>query len=133
MPTAAGNYQVIATVAADANYNTASSTALAFTINKATITITVANQIVNYGTSATPVTNAGSYNPTGFVNGETAAVISGNATYSTTYTATTTAATAGVTITPIVSGLSATNYSFVTANGVITINKANSTITVTGT
>ena len=132
-PTAAGTYQVIATVAADANYNTASSTALAFTINKATITITAANQTVTYGTAATTVTSAGTYNPTGFVNGETAAVISGSVTYSSTYTATITAATAGITITPIVSGLSATNYTFVTANGSISINKANSSITATGT
>ena len=39
-PTVVGTYQVIATVAADANYNTASSTAYAFAITKASSSIT---------------------------------------------------------------------------------------------
>jgi hypothetical protein len=40
-PTNVGTYQVIATVAADANYNTASSTALAFSITAVTTTVPV--------------------------------------------------------------------------------------------
>ncbi|SHK41985.1 YDG domain-containing protein [Epilithonimonas mollis] len=40
-PTNAGSYEVIATVAATSNYNTASSAPLAFTINKANSTVTV--------------------------------------------------------------------------------------------
>ena len=39
-PSAAGTYQVIASVAADANYNAASSVAYAFSIDKAPLTIT---------------------------------------------------------------------------------------------
>jgi hypothetical protein len=39
---------------------------------------------------------------------------------------------AGVTITPVLSGLSSTNYSFTAANGIITISKANSTLSITG-
>ena len=132
-PINAGTYQVIATVAADANYNGATSAPLAFTINKAVLTITAGNQTVAYGTMATTVAGAGTYTPSGFVNSETSSVIGGTATYTTTYTATTPAGTAGVTITPVVTGLSATNYSFTPANGSITIIKAASTISATGT
>ena len=99
------------------------------TIEKAVLTITANNQTVSYGTPVATVTGAGSYIPTGFVNGESASVIGGSATYTTTYTATTAAATAGVTITPVVTGLTATNYSFSPANGTITIEKAVLTIT----
>ena len=131
-PTAAGTYQVIASVAADANYGAATSAAYGFTINKATLTITAANQSVAYGTAVSAVTTAGTYTPTGFVNGETASVISGSATYTTTYTNTTPAGTSGVTITPILLNFSADNYSFTAVNGTITITGATSTITATG-
>jgi hypothetical protein len=131
-PVNAGTYQVIATVASDANYNGSVSAALPFTINKAVLTITAGNQTVVFGTPATSVTGAGSYTPEGFVNSETSSVISGTATYTTSYTEVTSAGTAGVTITPEVTGLSATNYSFLPVNGTITIDKANSTITATG-
>ena len=91
------------------------------------------NQTVAYGTAVTTVTGNGSYTATGFVNGENTSVISGSVTYSTSYTATTAVGTAGVTITPNVSGLSATNYSFTGANGTITIGKTNLTITARDT
>lgn len=133
LPIDAGTYQVIATVDADANYNGAVSVALPFTINKAVLAITADNQTVVFGTPIATVTGAGSFTPTGFVNSETSAVIGGIAIYTTTYTETTVAGTAGVTITPEVSGLTATNYSFIPVNGTMTIDKANSTITVTGT
>ncbi|REG91197.1 YDG domain-containing protein [Flavobacterium aquicola] len=101
-------------------------------ITKAVLTITPGNQTVSYGTPVGTVTGAGSYTPTGFVNSETSAVMGGSASYTTTYTATTAAGTSGVTITPVVTSLTAANYSFSTANGTITISKANSTITATG-
>jgi large repetitive protein len=132
-PTNAGSYQVIAILPADANFNGATSDHLAFTINKAVLTITADDQNVEFGTSESTVTGAGTYTATGFVNNEDSSVIDGSATYTTTYTATTAAGTAGVTITPVVTGLTATNYSFITANGTVTISKANSTITATGT
>lgn len=133
LPTDAGTYEVIATVATDANHNGAVSAALPFIINKAIITITADNQTVVFGTPIASVTGAGSYIPTGFVNSETSAVISGTATYNTTYTEATAAGATGVTIIPEVNGLTATNYTFTPAAGTITIDKANSTITVTGT
>jgi hypothetical protein len=131
-PTAAGTYQVVATVAADSNYQIATSTAYAFSIGKATLTITADPQTVPYGTAVNTVTAAGSYTPTGFVNAENAAVISGSATYTTTYTDITAPGTAAVTITPVVSGLSATNYDFTVVAGAITISAAPTSVTVTG-
>jgi hypothetical protein len=120
-PTNAGTYQVIASVAADANYNAASSTALAFTIGKVVLTITAGSQTVIQGTPVATVTGDGTYTASGFVNSENSSVISGTATYTTTYTATTPALTSGITITPVVTGLTATNYSFTPVNGTITI------------
>ena len=58
-PTSAGTYQVIATVTGDANYNGATSTAYAFTINNATSTIVVTG-LTTYtynGTAQGPVTS----------------------------------------------------------------------------
>ena len=97
------------------------------------LTITAGNQTVPYGTTAATVTGAGIYNPTGFVNSESSGVITGSATYSTTYTNTTAAGTSGVTITPIVTGLTATNYSFTAATGTITISRATPSISISGT
>ena len=114
--------------APSANYSLTQPT-LSGNITKVALTITAENQSVTYGTAAGTVTNAGTYTPTGFVNSENASVIGGSATYSTIYTNTTTAATSSVTITPIVTSLTATNYSFTPANGTITVNKANQTIT----
>ncbi|KAB1154125.1 beta strand repeat-containing protein, partial [Flavobacterium luteum] len=131
-PKAVGSYTVTATVAADGNYATASSTPTAFTIGKAVLTITANNNAVSFGVTVASVTGAGTYTASGFLNGETASVISGAATYTTTYTTTTALGTAGVTITPNVSGLSAANYSFVGANGTIVINnKTTPTISAT--
>jgi gliding motility-associated-like protein len=41
MPTNAGSYQVVASIASDVNYNSASSVATSFTINKKPLTITI--------------------------------------------------------------------------------------------
>ena len=120
-PTSAGTYTVTSTVAASAPWTSASSSATAFTIGKVPLTITAANQSVCYGTAATTVTGAGTYTPTGFVNSETSSVIGGSATYTTTYTATTAGGTSGVTITPIVTSLTAANYSFSATTGTITV------------
>lgn len=116
--TAAGVYTI--TISAT-NSNGTTNATLTYTVNKAILTITADNQTVCFGTPVATVTGAGTYTPSGFVNSETASVISGSATYTTTYTAATAAGTAGVTITPVVSGLTATNYTFTPAAGVVTI------------
>ena len=102
-------------------------------VSPATLTITASNQSVVYGSATATVTGAGTYAPSGFVNNETASVISGSITYTTNYTNTTAAGTAGVTITPVVAGLSATNYSFTPANGTITITAADVSVSSSNT
>jgi hypothetical protein len=91
------------------------------TVSKKALTITAAAQTIEYGTPIATLTGAGSYTPTGFANGETAAVIGGTASYSTNYTQGTAAGTGGVTITPVTTALTATNYSFSAATGAVTI------------
>jgi hypothetical protein len=105
-----------------------STTVSGNTVTAKALTITAANQTVAYGTLAATVTGAGTYTPTGFVNSETASVISGSATYNTNYTNSTAAATSDITITPVVTGLSATNYSFTPVDGTITITAADVTV-----
>ena len=125
--TRTGSYDVPTT-----NY-TLTQPSLTATISKVALTITAGNQSVSYGTAVAAVTSAGSYTASGFVNSENATVIGGSATYSTTYTITTAVGTAGVTITPIVTSLTATNYSFTAATGSLTIIKANQIITLSST
>ncbi len=115
------------------NYTVTQPTGLTGNITKIALTITAGNQSVTYGTSDSVVTGAGTYTPTGFVNSETSSVISGSASYTTNYTNTTPAGTSGVHITPAIGSLAAANYDFSTfVDGTITINKANSSIAVTG-
>ncbi len=119
-------------IAITSNYSLSGANASAYTltsqpsltardITKAVITITANNQNVVYGTAAATVTGDGSYSSGGYVNSETSAVISGSVTYSTNYTSTTASGTAGLTITPDVSGLTATNYSFSPVAGAVSV------------
>ena len=87
-----------------------------FIIGKALLTITSNNASMTYGSSVPSFT----YTPTGFVNSETAAVISGTVTHTTTGTSSSNVGT--YVITPALSLLVATNYSFSAANGTLTIN-----------
>ena len=127
-PINAGTYQVIASLASDANYNSAVSSAYFFTINAASSTIT-ATGTISYtynGNPQGPATNT--------KTGSSGAVTySYSGTGSTTYSATTTA--------PINAGtykVSATLASDANFNGAVspdfafTINATSSTITVTG-
>ncbi|MFV8465855.1 beta strand repeat-containing protein, partial [Flavobacterium sp. LB1P62] len=130
-----GVYTISSSFSGDTDYlavSSANSTSGILTVNKKSITITAANQTVVYGTPLATVTGTGTYTAAGFMTPDTSSVIGGTATYTTTYTATTAAATAGVTITPVTTALTATNYSFTPLNGSITINKAAPTISVSG-
>jgi hypothetical protein len=113
--TAAGNYSI-------------TQPALSANITAKNLTITAGNLTVTYGTPVATVTGSGSYSATGFVNDENSSVISGTVSYSTSYTATMNTGTNGLTITPVVSGLSATNYNFLAVNGSIVVTKADQTI-----
>ncbi len=64
-PTNAGTYQVIASVAVDANYNGASSAPLAFTIGKAVLTATADDKTKVYGAANPTLT----FQYSGWVNG----------------------------------------------------------------
>ena len=85
------------------------------TIGPAHLTVTADNQSRFYGASNPLFTET----ITGFANGETSGVVSGTATGSSTATETTGVGTA--VITGSIAGLSAGNYDFSAANGVLTI------------
>ena len=93
------------------------------TIGPAHLTVTADNQSRIYGANNPLFTET----ITGFVNGETSGVVSGTATGSSTATATTGVGTA--VITGSTAGLSASNYDFTAANGVLTIGPAHLTVT----
>ena len=97
---------------AQASYYTLTQPSLIADITKISLTIIAVDQIVGYGTPDTSVTAVGTYTATGFVNSETASVLSGSPSYTTNYTNTTAIGASGITITPALGTLSATNYSF---------------------
>jgi hypothetical protein len=108
------------------NYNNA-STDVKINVLKATLTVKADDKEKFYdGAGFTGFTSSFS----GFVNGDTASVVSGTVTY--TGAATTAVNVGSYTITPLVSGLSATNYSFTAADGILTIKKATPTVSITG-
>ena len=133
-PGANGNYTITTTPATDAGgvatttitgtgAYTGTFTSPTLTINKAVITITASNASMTYRDSLPTF----GYTPSGFLGSDNASVIIGTVTHST--TGSSTANVGSYTITPIISGLSATNYTFSASNGTLTINKAVITIT----
>ena len=109
----AGSYTIIPVVsgliAANYSFTPADGT---LTIGKVVLTVTADNQSKTYdNTVFSPFTST----ITGYVNSENSSVVLGLVTYSGTAT---TAKNVGITvITPVVSGLTATNYSFVPVTG----------------
>ena len=116
-------YPINITITPGSNY-TLGTVSGSFIIGKATLTITSNNASMTYGSSVPVFTHT----PTGFVNSETAAVISGTVSHTTTGTSSSNVGT--YVITPSVSSLSATNYTFTPVNGTLTIGPA--TLTATG-
>src|SRR5207249_6511525 len=95
------------------------------TINKVHLTVTADGKSKTYDGAAFTAFTA---TITGFVNGETSAVVTGAATFSGTAVGAVNAGT--YTITPAVGDLAATNYDFTTfTNGTLTINKVHLTVT----
>ena len=128
----AGSFTITADQAGNGTYAAAASVSQNFTVNKAVLTVTADNQTnVTYGTVASVVTAAGSSVISGYVGSDNAGnvTITGSTTYTTNYTATTAAGASSITITPVVTGLSATNYSFSPANGAVTVTQAALSIT----
>ena len=105
------------------NYNSA-TTFMTVTVGKAVLSITASSHTVAYGAAVPSITPTYS----GFVNGDTSAVVTAP-TCSTTYTTTTAVGTVASSCT----GAIASNYSFTYTAGVITIGKAvQATLTGTG-
>ncbi|HEU4414201.1 MAG TPA: MBG domain-containing protein [Candidatus Angelobacter sp.] len=112
-----------ATFAGDASFGPSSATGTLI-VTKAVLTVTADNLSRLYGDPNPPLT----YTITGFVNGDTIAVVSGTANCSTTATQASPAGAYPITCTQ--GTLAATNYDFVFADGTLTVNPAPLTVTV---
>jgi MBG domain (YGX type)/Bacterial Ig-like domain (group 3)/FG-GAP-like repeat len=105
------------------DYTTASAT-VNLTVNQAVLTVTANNASKVYGTANPAFTPIYS----GFVNGDTSAVLTGSPSLTTTATAA--SPVGSYTITAAAGTLSAANYSFNFVNGTLTITKATSVLSV---
>ncbi|HYW69900.1 MAG TPA: MBG domain-containing protein, partial [Pyrinomonadaceae bacterium] len=105
------------------NYGPPPAKNVSINVLKATLTITANNTSKSYRAA-----NPASFNftPSGFVNGDGAAVLSGAPSFST--TATTTSTAGGYPITPGPGTLSASDYGFNFVNGTLTVNPVTPTI-----
>ncbi len=124
-PTNVGSYAVVATVNSPADANGqifVGSTTGTLVISKATLTVAANNASRTYG-AANPAF-AATY--TGFVNGETAAVLTGVPSLTT--SATTASPLGAYPITAAAGTLAATNYQFTFVNGTLTVSKATLTV-----
>jgi hypothetical protein len=125
--TGAGQVSVKASQAGNADYAAATPVTQSFTVSPAVLTATASNASMTYGQPIPSFT----YTAAGFVNGDTAAVLSGAPAEST--TATSTSAPGSYTITITQGTLAAANYTFAFVNGTLTINGgASQTITFGG-
>ena len=119
-----GQYPIIGTVgslsAANYSFQILSSV---MTVNKAVLTVTASAASMTYGGSLPALT----YKVTGYVNNDTAHVVTGAPILST--VASKTSAAGVYTITSAAGTLSADNYSFVMVNGQLTVNQAVATVT----
>ena len=128
---AAGTYTLTATWTPNSTnavtYKSASGTTT-LVVNKAALTVTANPITIVYGQTLPAYTAT----ITGYVNGDTASVVSGAAALSTTPAAPTTVNT--YTITPTLGTLAAANYSFATfTTGTLTITQASTLVTLTQT
>jgi len=127
LPTASGNYNVFVAVPADIYYPSITSSILPYTINKNVLTIKANDRLIpTQGTGSGFVTGSANntyevINLQGGEGGDTDAVITGTVTYTSNYLTSTPSGTSGIYLQPIVTGLSAVNYTFIGANGVVSI------------
>ncbi len=121
--TGAGTVTVQANQAGNTNYAPAPPVQQTFTVGKAVLTVTANNASMTYGGALPSFTTSYS----GFVNGDTAAVLSGVPSLST--TASSASPTGSYAITAAQGTLAASNYSFSFVNGSLTIGKAVLTVT----
>ena len=119
----AGNVSVTASQVGNSTYSAASPVTQGFTAAPAVLTATAASPNVAYGQAIPALT----YTLSGFVSPDTAAVVSGAPSEST--TATSTSAPGGYPVTIAQGTLSAANYTFNFVYGTLTIAEAAQTIT----
>ncbi len=122
--TGAGLISVTASQAGNSSFSAAAPVTRSFNVAKATLTAT-ANSISKSFGSAVPTLT---YAVTGFVNQDTAAVVSGIATLTTTATATSPVGMYPITFST--EALIAANYSFVYVSGVLTVTSTGTACTV---
>ena len=115
---------ITASAPANSTYSAASVTQ-SFTIYPAVLKVTANNVASVYGQPLPPLT----YMYSGFVNNESASIISGAPALSTTATAGSNAGSYPITVST--GTLAAANYSFLYVSGTLTISKATATINVT--
>ena len=126
--TNAGSYTASLTTTSS-NYILGTTTTIPWVITKALLTLTTSNKSMTYGSSV-PTQTFG-YSLSGLLGGDTSNVITGVASHST--TATSSSNIGSHPITTNISGLSATNYTFATVGGTLTISPATLTAsTITG-
>jgi hypothetical protein len=119
LQTGIGDVDIIVSGGSDSNYNFNHSKGT-LTINKAELTVTADDKTITYGEAIPELTV--SY--TGFVNGESASVLTTQATVTSNANADSNAGTEVITV----SGGAADNYSLKHVNGTLSINKAELTV-----
>ncbi|WP_162128389.1 MBG domain-containing protein [Flavobacterium phycosphaerae] len=126
-PSNAGTYTVTVTVASNTNYNSASSVATAFTIQKAALTITASNASKSYGTTYTLGSVA--FSATGLLSGQTI----GGVTLTSTGAVSSAAVGAYLIVPSAATGgtFNVNNYTITYVNGTLTVVKATPTVTPT--
>jgi hypothetical protein len=110
----AGGHPVIASFAGDSSYGPSNGSGT-LTISKASLTITADNKVRLPGNPNPALT----FTPAGFVNGDTASVLSGAPSLTTTATQSSPAGSYPITITQ--NTLAAANYSFSFVNGTLSV------------
>jgi hypothetical protein len=120
--TGVGSVTVAASQAGNVDYNAAGNVARTITVNKAALTVTADNLVKVYGQANPALT----FTYSGFVNGDTAAAVKGSPKLSTTATTSSTVGTYPITLT--LGTLTAANYTFILANGVMAVAAADSTV-----
>jgi subtilase family serine protease len=123
--TGMGQVTVTASQVGSGTYAAATPVAQSFTVAPAVLTVTAANASRAYGAANPTFT----YSITGYVNGDSSAVVSGTATEFTTATATSAAGTYPITF--LNKALTAANYTFTYVNGTLTINAPLFTLSAT--
>ncbi len=106
------------------DYNVPVAATVLILVNKVPLTVTAQNSSKIYGAPLPAL----AYALTGFVNGDTSAAVTGTPGLSTSATSTSPAGT--YPISAAVGSLGAANYSFVTANGTLTVTQAGSTVSI---